>query len=372
MLNENLLKSEERAIFALRALYKKYGYTPYKMSKFEEYDLYVGNKDFLVSDRVITFNDTDGRLLALKPDVTLSIIKNTSDRAGVKQKVYYNENVYRVSGATGQFKEIMQMGLETIGDIDVTDIYEVLTLALASLNEVSSDFVLDISHMGILSAFLSEASENELFKKEITELISNKNSHEIPAVCEKYGIKDSAARKLITLAGLYGDMKSVIATLEPLCTSVSSSLALSELKVLSFLLSGCELADRIRFDFSVVHNMSYYNGIVFSGFLKGIAEAALSGGEYGKLLKRLGRDSRAIGFALYLDLLEGFGVRENPYDVDVLLLYDGSIPATAVIEEKTRLLSLGKSVSAQCDVPEGLRFSEVVDMRCGKAGMKND
>ena len=75
MIDERLLKNEEKAIFSLRSLYKKYGYMPFKMSKFEEYDLYVRNKDFLVSDRIITFNDTNGKLLALKPDVTLSVSK---------------------------------------------------------------------------------------------------------------------------------------------------------------------------------------------------------------------------------------------------------------------------------------------------------
>ena len=109
------LKNEEKAIFALRDLYSKYGYTQYKMSKFEEYDLYVRNKDFLISDSIITFTDTNGKLLALKPDVTLSIIKNTDDSAGVK-KVYYNENVYRVSKGTHLYKEIMQVGIECIGD----------------------------------------------------------------------------------------------------------------------------------------------------------------------------------------------------------------------------------------------------------------
>ena len=71
-----VLSGSEKAVYALRSLYTSYGYVQYKMSKFEEYDLYVRNKDFLVSDAVITFTDTDGKLLALKPDVTLSIIKN--------------------------------------------------------------------------------------------------------------------------------------------------------------------------------------------------------------------------------------------------------------------------------------------------------
>ena len=46
-MTEKVLKQEERISLALRALYKKYGYQPYKMSKFEEYDLYVTNKEKL-------------------------------------------------------------------------------------------------------------------------------------------------------------------------------------------------------------------------------------------------------------------------------------------------------------------------------------
>ncbi len=178
MIDNILLKNEEKAIFALRSLYKKYGFLPYKMSKFEEYELYVRNKDFLVSDSVITFNDTNGRLLALKPDVTLSIIKNSSYEPGCKQKVYYNENVYRVSGATHQYKEFMQAGLESIGDIDIYDIFEVVYLAAKSLEEISDDYVLDISDVAILSSVIDCCSDNKSFKKEITKLISEKNKHE--------------------------------------------------------------------------------------------------------------------------------------------------------------------------------------------------
>ena len=69
-----------------------------------------------------------GKLLALKPDVTLSIIKNGEDRPGEKQKVCYNENVYRISDRTRQYKEIMQAGLECIGDIDLYDIYAEVVL----------------------------------------------------------------------------------------------------------------------------------------------------------------------------------------------------------------------------------------------------
>ena len=125
---DSVLSREERATFALRALYAGCGYSRYKMSKFEEYDLYARNKDFLVSDNIITFTDTDGRLLALKPDVTLSIVKNSRAAEGLT-KVFYNENVYRVSGSTKNFREIMQVGLECIGDVGSAEIGEVLSLA---------------------------------------------------------------------------------------------------------------------------------------------------------------------------------------------------------------------------------------------------
>ena len=74
--DSSVLRDDEKIIYTLRSLYSSRGYAQYKMSQFEEYDFYVKNKDFLVSDRIITFTDTNGRLMALKPDVTLSIIKS--------------------------------------------------------------------------------------------------------------------------------------------------------------------------------------------------------------------------------------------------------------------------------------------------------
>ena len=165
VIDKRTLGRAEAAELSLRSLYSKHGYLPFKMSKFEEYDLYVRNKDFLLSDNVITFNDTDGRLLALKPDVTLSIIKNTTVERGCKSKVYYSENVYRVSPRLRRFGELRQTGLDCVGDTDILDTFEVVYLAAESLAEVSSDFVLDVSHLGVLSAVISRISGDAVFKK---------------------------------------------------------------------------------------------------------------------------------------------------------------------------------------------------------------
>ncbi|MBO5212470.1 MAG: ATP phosphoribosyltransferase regulatory subunit [Clostridia bacterium] len=359
-MDNKVLKNEEKAVFTLRSLYKKYGYLPFKMSKFEEYDLYVRNKDFLVSERVITFNDTNGRLLALKPDVTLSIIKNTVDEAGCKQKVYYNENVYRVSGSTHEFKEIMQTGIECIGDIALYDIYEVLSLGAMSLNEISSDFAIDVSHMGVLKSILDEASDNEVFKKEITSLISEKNSHEATALCEKYQIEEKYKNKILSLVTAYGNMADVIKKLDPVCENEQSKKALCELRALCALLEKTEFKDKIKLDFSVVNDMNYYNGIVFKGFLNGISEGVLSGGQYDTLMQRMGRKSGAVGFAIYLDLLEYLQSTKSEYDVDVLLIYSEKTDTLSLVNSINSYIEKGICVSAQKSIPAKLRYKKIV------------
>ena len=363
-MNTTYLKPEERAVYALRELYRGYGYLPFKMSKFEEYDLYVRNKDFLVSDRIITFTDMGGKLLALKPDVTLSIIKNGEDRPGEKQKVCYNENVYRVSGSTHHFKEILQTGLECIGDLDSYDICEVVTLAAASLATVSPDFVLDISHMGILSAMLDEITADGDTRREIARCIAEKNTHDLTRLCAEAGVGKTDTAALCDFVSIYGDMDTVLTRLAPLSRRYEAvSVAISELTALRDHLKKTPYAERVRFDFSIINDMSYYGGVVFCGYLDGICECVLSGGQYNKLMKRMGRKSGAIGFALYLDLLEGLPHTAPACDVDVLVLYDSRTPTQTVTEKVEALHAEGKTVSAQRSIPEKLRYATLCDLR---------
>ena len=362
MIDTTLLKSDERAVYALRSLYKKYGYMPYKMGKFEEYDLYVQNKDFLVSDRVITFNDTNGKLMALKPDVTLSIIKNADDAEGAKTKVYYNENVYRVSESTHQFKEIMQTGLECIGDIGEYDIYEAVHLAVLSLASISENFVLDISHLDIIESVLDSISDDEYFRAEILECIGKKSQHDIARVCSKYAIGADGADALTAIARIYGRPDNAIEALTPLCRDGKAKAALAQLCGIWEQIRGTEYADRIRVDFSITGNMNYYNGIVFSGFIDGIFTKVLSGGRYDKLVRRMGKNACAVGFALYLDLLEGISAEESEYDVDTLILCGKDTAMSEIAATAGKLTREGKSVSVQKSVPDKLRYREAVKL----------
>lgn len=359
---EKYLKDEERITLCLRSLYSKYGYLPYKMNKFEEYDLYAKNKDFLIGDGVITFTDTSGKLLALKPDVTLSIIKNASDESGIKNKVYYNENVYRISGGTREYKEIMQTGLECIGDIDLYDAYEVVSLARKTLEAISSDYVLEISHMGIIFAILNKISDDKAFYEEALECIEKKSTHEIKAVCAKYALSAQNEALLCQLATLYGKPSDVLARLDALDSEVCFGKYLCELKTICELLCRDGDSTKIRLDFSIVNDMKYYNGFVINGYINGICECVLYGGCYDKLLQKMGKSCRGMGFAIYTDLLSQLNTAKCGYDVDTLIIYSDTTSAQAVKEATEKEIASGKSVSAQRSIPKKLRYREIIEI----------
>ena len=73
-------------------------------------------------------------------------------------------------------------------------------------------------------------------------------------------------------------------------------------------------------------------------------------------MERMKRTSGAIGFALYLDLLEELNANKRGYDVDVLLLYSEKAPMKKVIERVKTLTEGGFSVSVQKSIPEKLRY----------------
>ncbi len=350
-----ILTPNEKAVFALRSLYSSFGYTQYKMGKFEEYDLYMRNKDFLVSDHIISFTDTNGKLKALKPDVTLSIIRNSRDGDGTK-KLYYDENVYRVSKGTDCFKEIMQTGLECIGEIDDYNLYEVLSLACRSLESISDEYVLDVSHLGVVSALLDKAEIFGDARGEVVKCIGEKNLHGIEEICHREG-KDSEGLKLLISA--YGTPASVISSLR---TQLSESAELDELERIVTELTKSGFDGKVKLDFSVTGNMSYYNGFVFTGFISGISSGILTGGQYDRLMEKMGRKSKAVGFALYLDLLEHYRKESEKCDVDAVLLYDTNTPISALRSEISKLSEREKSVSALSKIPEKLTYKRLYKM----------
>ena len=296
------LQPKERASFALRALYEAAGCRKYHMGRFEEYSLYQANLSFLSSEQVITFTDLDGRLLALKPDVTLSIAKTAQPAPGETLRYYYHENVYRPSAESHTFQEIGQMGLEFLGGVGEAEVQQAVCLAAQSLGQLGTDWVLEVSHMGYLFGLFDALQVPDAARAELLRKLGQKNAHELRAAALAAGLDEDAADTLCRVLTLCGGYADTLPRAEALCRNDAMRAAVAELQGLAGPLE--QAGGAIRLDLTLAGEMEYYNGLVFQGYLKALPRPLLKGGRYDLLMQQFTPGAGAIGFAVYLDELD--------------------------------------------------------------------
>lgn len=353
-----ILKFDEKAAYQLRSLYHRFGYCQYKMSKFEEYALYAKYNDYLGTDTILSFTDTNGRLLALKPDVTLSVITHSKDIPDQVQKVYYDENVYRVPKSRGAYKEIKQTGLECMGNIGIYEICEVIMLAVRSLEQISGNYILEISHVGLIEALFREFQIPAELEQKILTCISRKNAHELKRFCIEEKICKEKQEKLFFFLKNFSSFNEAVIALESVCASQSARRNLEELSDILDFINTYGWEDKVKLNFSLTNDMTYYSGVVFKGYVEGVPTGVLSGGQYDKLMRKMGKKSSAVGFAVYLGNLERLEEETQKYDVDIVILHNGS-PKEALHAAET-LSYDGTSVRVCRQIPTEIRYRQLI------------
>ncbi len=358
--SKEILKKDEQVSSDLRRLYEQYGYKKYKMGGFEEYSLYLENRDFLPSDQIIAFPNAEGKMMALRPDVTLSIIKNTKAGRGQTEKLYYLENVFRHSKESHEYQEISQMGLELIGEVGAYENWEVIELALESLSAIEPDFILDISHMGFIGGLLDNMCIDHSVREQLLVCIGSRNLHDLRAICKRNELSGNSFRKLEEMVMIEGTPRQMLEKAEKLVENESMDAALKELKRLMETASLHPLSKQIHINFSIVNPIDYYNGIVFQGFTSRLPQNVLFGGRYDHLLEKFDKKAQGIGFALYLNDLNRVYPVIREYDVDVLILYDESTDLGRLSEKVCEMVDSGYRVRAERFVPEDCRFRKLM------------
>ena len=297
----------------LQALYAGCGYQPFRVKKFERYELYSENRRFLTTEKVLTFTNTDGRLMAMKPDVTLSIVQDTQPEG--LRKVFYRENVYREQRPGEGFREIPQTGLECIGALDAAAVGEVVSLAAKSLLAISDEAVLSVSHIGVISGVLEEAALDEAAQKAVFSAVGAKNVPALKTLCG-----EKTASVLAALSGLYGPLGETLVKAEALDLPEKSRAALKALRALTEQLAA-----------------------------------------YGDLpIYLMGKRGGAIGFAVYLDRLEAVGRPRAEFDADVLICYESIADAPLAVLTAESLRAKGETVRVEAEAPQNLRFRRVL------------
>lgn len=337
-MNANLI-NENSIVSNLINIYERFGFKKIKLSKFEDYNLYNNNKDFLQTEHILTFMNLNGNLKSLRPDVTLSIVKKVlKDNEKETQKIYYIEDIYKI--VSNEYEEIPQVGVEIIGKLNNYSNLEIISMAIESLKSINKNYILEISNIDFISAIFDEINLEENLKIEILNNIYLKNKHDLEKLLNK-NVDNKYKKYILSFIELSGNYKDILKKLKSLIINKKMQKSYEELKSLSFVFELYNNFDKILLDFSIESQLGYYNGIIFKGYIKESNDIILSGGRYDKLLNKFNSNKNAIGFAIYMDKL--YEKNKTSDFIDILILYKSG-DKNILLNEVRKFMNKNKKV----------------------------
>ena len=337
-MNANLI-NENSIVSNLINIYERFGFKKIKLSKFEDYNLYNNNKDFLQTEHILTFMNLNGNLKSLRPDVTLSIVKKVlKDNEKETQKIYYIEDIYKI--VSNEYEEIPQVGVEIIGKLNNYSNLEIISMAIESLKSINKNYILEISNIDFISAIFDEINLEENLKIEILNNIYLKNKHDLEKLLNK-NVDSKYKKYILSFIELSGNYKDILKKLKSLIINKKMQKSYEELKSLSFVFELYNNFDKILLDFSIESQLGYYNGIIFKGYIKESNDIILSGGRYDKLLNKFNSNKNAIGFAIYMDKL--YEKNKTSDFIDILILYKSG-DENILLNEVRKFMNKNKKV----------------------------
>lgn len=319
-------------------IFNLYGFHNVQTPTFEFFDIFNKERGSVPSKNLYKFFDREGNTLVLRPDLTPSIAriaaKNYMD-ANVPIKLCYNANTYiNNSELQGKLKEITQLGCELIGDDSVEADAEMVALVVNSLKSAGFDkFLVEIGQVDFYKGLLEECGFEDDVEEELRVRIENKNFFGVEELLDSKDIPSNVKDTFLKLPSLFGS-SDVLDKAKELATNEKSLKAIEKLEKVYSILVDYGVADYISFDLGMLSNFNYYTGIIFKAYTYGTGDAIVAGGRYDKLLSQFGKDSAAIGFAVYMDqLLMAMSSQKMEGDTDYayeVLIYDTELRKTAL------------------------------------------
>ena len=319
-------------------IFNLYGFHNVQTPTFEFFDIFNKERGSVPSKNLYKFFDREGNTLVLRPDLTPSIAriaaKNYMD-VNVPIKICYNANTYiNNSELQGKLKEITQLGCELIGDDSVEADAEMVALVVNSLKSAGFDkFLVEIGQVDFYKGLLEECGFEDDVEEELRVRIENKNFFGVEELLDSKDITSNVKDTFLKLPSLFGS-SDVLDKAKELATNEKSLKAIEKLEEVYSILVDYGVADYISFDLGMLSDFNYYTGIIFKAYTYGTGDAIVAGGRYDKLLSQFGKDSAAIGFAVYMDqLLMAMSSQKMEGDTDYayeVLIYDTELRKTAL------------------------------------------
>lgn len=290
---------------ALTTLFRRRGYWEVITPEVEFYDLFVQSGNPLPQESMLKIIDRSGKIMVMRPDSTAPIARVAATKlksVPLPQRLYYDQTVFRSGHAhDGGSSEIAQCGVEMIGAVGKKADVEIIAMAVDALKACGvSGFHVELGHAGFYRALASRMDMPEDALERMRAFIEGKNYAALNDLLEPYG-DERSCRALKRLPYLFGGVE----ILDEAQALAGEEESVDYLRRLYGELDAAGYGGYLRFDLGLVHQIDYYTGVVFRGYVEGAGRPVLSGGRYDRLVELFGRRAEATGFAVDVDAVGG-------------------------------------------------------------------
>ena len=310
-------QERERISSAVRDLFSSRGYVPIETPTLEVMDVMRAGGHMTAAP--FKFFDSQGDLLAMRPDVTLQVARMCATRLAGQPGPFrfrYQQRVFRET--EGQMRaaarEVTQIGVECIGLAGTEGDAEVLRLFCEALETAGvADFTIAVATVSVLDALLATCAAPDWWAQDVLSAYHSSNFVELDALtgegCPVPPVFAKAVRALPRIRGGREAIEAARSLVEPL----GCAAGLDELAQVCDLLDDAGVGDRAVVDFSVMSSFDYYTGIVFEAYAPGLGSPLGSGGRYDNMVGAYGQTRPAAGFAFFLEqvMASGSVARQN-------------------------------------------------------------
>ncbi|HEV2802701.1 MAG TPA: ATP phosphoribosyltransferase regulatory subunit [Pyrinomonadaceae bacterium] len=259
--------------------------------------------------RAFRFTDSDGRLLALRPDVTSSVARAAATLFAGRARPLrfcYASPVFRQRPASHAEwrRENKQLGCELFGALGHGAEVEALSVAseiLAAL-DLADDYRITVNSVEIFNGIAAHLALDERERESMRELIDRRDAAELQKFLARFRTNETERASFSRLVRLSGK-GDILAEARDIITNPRSVAALNELESLWRIIGALDLADRCDIDLGDVSGLDYYTGLTFKIYVRGAGTRVGGGGRYDNLTANFGRAEPAVGFVLDLDAL---------------------------------------------------------------------
>jgi ATP phosphoribosyltransferase regulatory subunit len=302
-----LLREVERAVMSV---FDGWGYDEIATPAVDYYALFERGMGHEEASRAFRFTDTDGRLLALRPDVTSTVARAAATLFAGRPRplrLCYAEQVFvqRTRSHAEWRRQGRQLGCELFGAVGAVAELEILAVAAEVLETLGlkGRYKLTINHAGVFNGLAEQLGLGAGEREELRRLIDLRDTAGLGslAVAGAGGMGEAAAiaARLSRLSG----GRSALGEARELLTGGESLAAVSELERLWEVIERLGLSESFVLDFGDVSRLDYYTGLVFKIYIEGSGTRAGGGGRYDELTASFGQREPAVGFVLDLDAL---------------------------------------------------------------------